>query len=87
MRAERREDDEAAGLGHVGRAADDLLLRRRRESTVTRRSPLRDGCGRVDDDARDDARLGAERRTRAMPSTSIPAAVKRAAIAGASSGS
>ena len=57
VRAEGREDHEAAGLGHVGRAADDLLL----GAPAVHRDQAQPGARRVGprgDDGRDEARLG-----------------------------
>ena len=55
-------------------------------STVTRRRPLRDGCGRVETTLAT-THASAPRPKACVASTSSPAAVRRAAIAVASSGS
>ena len=47
LRAEQREHDAAAGLGHVGRAAHDLAARASPSNTVTSASLSRLGCGRL----------------------------------------
>ena len=91
--AERREDHEAPRLRDVGRAAHELLVRDAVASirdppwsTVTRRRPPRDGCGRVETTLAT-MQASAPRPKACVASTSRPAAVRRAAMAVASSGS